>query len=75
LKEHQAARAAEKTDGWNRVTISAQGNVVKTWLNGVPVALWVDDGTYSSGFFALQIHKGKAGTVLFKNIRMKELGE
>lgn len=75
LKEHQAARAAEKTDDWNRITISAQGNVVKTWLNGVPVAHWVGDDTYSSGFFALQIHKGKAGKVRFKNIRVNEASE
>jgi hypothetical protein len=75
LKEHQAARAAEKTDDWNRVTISAKGNVVKTWLNGVPASHWVDDGTYAKGFFALQVHKGKAGTILFKNIRIKELNE
>lgn len=73
LKEHQAARAAEKTEGWNRVTISASGNVVKTWLNGVPASHWVDDGTYADGFFALQSHSGAAGTVLFKNIRVKEL--
>ena len=75
LKEHQAVRAAEKMDGWNRVTISARGNVVKTWLNGVPAAHWIDDGTYSSGFFGLQIHKGKAGKVLFKNIRVREIGD
>ena len=75
LKEHKAARAAEDSTGWNRVTISAKGNVVKTWLNGVPVAHWVGDGTYAEGFFALQVHKGKAGTILFKNIRVKELVE
>ena len=73
LKEHAKARAAEDTKGWNRVTISAKGNVVKTWVNGVPAAHWVGDGTYSTGFFALQVHSGKAGTVVFKNIRMKEL--
>lgn len=73
LKEHQAARGAEDATGWNRVTISANGNVVKTWLNGVPIAHWVDDGTYADGFFALQVHKGKAGTILFKNLRVKEL--
>lgn len=73
LQEHKAARAAEKPDQWNRVTISAKGNVIKTWINGVPVAHWVDDGTYSSGFFGLQIHKGKAGQVLFRNIKVKEL--
>ncbi len=72
LKEHEAARAAEKKTEWNRVTISAQGNVVKTWINGVPVSHWVDDGSYAEGFFALQVHSGKAGTILFKNIKVKE---
>lgn len=75
LKEHQAARAALDPDGWNRVTVSAKGSVIKTWINGVPVAHWVDDGTYASGFFALQIHSGKAGTILFRNIKVKELSE
>jgi hypothetical protein len=75
LKEHKAARAAEDATGWNRVTISAKGNVVKTWLNGVPISHWVDDGTYSQGFFSLQVHKGKAGTILFKNLKVKELTE
>ncbi len=72
LKEHQAARAALKTNDWNRLTVEAKGNVVKTWLNGVPVAHWVDDGTYAKGFFGLQIHKANAGKVLFRNIRLKE---
>ena len=73
LKEHKAARAALDREGWNRLTISAKGNVVKTWVNGVPVAHWVDDGTYAKGFFGLQIHKGDKGTVHWKNIRVKEL--
>jgi len=55
------------------VTIQCNGNVAKTWLNGVPVSHWVGDGTYNTGFFALQIHSGKAGEILFKNIRVKEL--
>ncbi len=75
LKEHQEARAALKKDQWNRLTISAKGNVVKTWINGVPAAHWVDDGSYPRGFFGLQIHKGQEGTVLWKNIRVKELAE
>jgi hypothetical protein len=73
LKEHEAARAAGKKDDWNRITISAKGNVVKTWINGLPAAHWVDDGTYAKGFFGLQIHKGAKGEVLFRNIRVKEL--
>lgn len=73
LKEHEKARAAQKKDQWNRLTISAQGNVVKTWVNGVPAAHWIDDGSYPEGFFGLQIRKGKQGTVLWKNIRVKRL--
>ncbi|MCA9144747.1 MAG: DUF1080 domain-containing protein [Planctomycetaceae bacterium] len=73
LKEHQAARDALKRDDWNRLTIMAQGNVVKTWVNGVPAAHWGDDGTYPVGFFGLQIHKGEHGTVLWKEVRVKEL--
>lgn len=75
LKEHQEARAALKRTDWNRLTIMAKGNVVKTWVNGVPAAHWVDDGTYPKGFFGLQIHKGAKGTVHWKNIRVKELSE
>ena len=75
LKEHQAARAALNMDGWNRLTIMAKGNVVKTWVNGVPAAHWVDNGTYPKGFFGLQIHKGKEGTVLWRDIRVKELAQ
>lgn len=73
LKEHQAARDALKRTDWNRLTIMAKGNVVKTWVNGVPAAHWVDDGTYAQGFFGLQIHKGAKGKVLWKNVRVKEL--
>ncbi|MEM9587597.1 MAG: DUF1080 domain-containing protein, partial [Planctomycetota bacterium] len=73
LKEHAEARTALKKGEWNRITISAKGNVVKTWVNGVPAAHWVDDGSYPKGFFSLQIHKGNEGTVRFKNIRVKTL--
>jgi arylsulfatase A-like enzyme len=72
LKGHEAARKALNKD-WNRMTVSAKGNVVKTWVNGVPCSHWVGDGTYAKGFFALQVHKGKEGTILFKNLRVKEL--
>ena len=75
LKDHAVARAAWKTSEWNRATISCKGNVVKTWVNGVPVSNWIDDGTYPEGFFGLQVHSGPQGTILFKNIRVKELTE
>lgn len=75
LKEHKEARAASKKGEWNRLTISAKGDVVKTWINGVPVSQWIDDGSEPKGFFGLQIHKGVKGTVLWKDIQVKRLVE
>lgn len=72
LNEHEEVRGA-LVDGWNRITIWAKGNVVKTWVNGVPAAHWVDDGSYPTGFFGLQIHKGQSGKVRFRNILVKSL--
>lgn len=73
LKDHEQVRQAIDKDGWNRITILAQGDIVKTWVNGIPAAHWVGDGTYDKGFFGLQVHKGKEGTVRFKNLKVKEL--
>tara|TARA_R110002049_G_scaffold72490_6_gene187410 strand:+ start:103095 stop:103859 length:765 start_codon:yes stop_codon:yes gene_type:complete len=73
LKAHQDVRGAIKKDDWNRLTVMAKGNVVKTWVNGIPAAHWVDDGSYPKGFFGLQIHKGKDGKVLWRDVRVKEL--
>jgi len=75
LKEHTKVRSSLKTEGWNRVTVMAKGNTVKTWLNGVPAAHWVGDGTYSKGYFGLQVHKAKSGKVLWRDLKVKELGE
>ncbi|MGZ0654930.1 3-keto-disaccharide hydrolase [Coraliomargarita sp. W4R53] len=72
LDAHKEARKAVKVDDWNRVTIKAVGNNVKTWINGVPAANWEND-EYPKGSFGLQVHSGKAGKVLFRNIKVKEL--
>lgn len=73
LKDHREARAAAKEGEWNRVTVLASGNTVKTWVNGVPAAHWIDDGSYAEGFFGLQIHKGEKGQVLWRDLRVKQL--
>lgn len=73
LDAHEEVRNALVADGWNRITVSAKGDVVKTWVNGIPAAHWVGDETYQSGFFSLQIHKGKKGKVHFRNLKVKEL--
>lgn len=75
LKEHAKVRKALNKDGWNRVTVMAKGEVVKTWLNGVPAGHWVGDGTYSKGYFGLQVHKAKSGKVLWRGLKVKELGD
>ncbi len=68
------AKAGYKTDDWNDVEIQCVGPSIKTWLNGNLVADMFDDFTMK-GFFGLQIHAGSAGTVAWKNIRVKDLGE
>ncbi|QXD25462.1 DUF1080 domain-containing protein [Opitutia bacterium ISCC 51] len=72
LEAHKEVRNAMKKDGWNRLTVRAKGNAIKTWLNGVPAAHWKTK-EYTEGFFSLQIHSGKAGEVHFRNIKVKEL--
>ena len=72
LDAHSEARKALKKDGWNRITIEAKGDTVKTWINGIPAAHWKNN-EYPKGFFALQVHQGQQGTILFRNIKVKEL--
>ena len=74
LKEHVKTRTAIKKDGWNRMTLSAKGKEIRTWINGVPMAYWIDEkNEYPQGYFGLQIHKGSQGTILFRNLKIKEL--
>lgn len=73
LDAHAETRKAIKPQGeWNRITIQAKGDTIKTWLNGIPAAHW-KTSEYEKGFFSLQIHSGKEGTIHFRNIKVKEL--
>lgn len=75
LKEHAKVRGSLNKEGWNRVTVMARGGTVKTWLNGVPAAHWKGDDTYQSGYFGLQVHKAKSGIVVWRGLKVKELGK
>lgn len=75
LKEHAKVRGSLKKEGWNRVTVMARGKTVKSWLNGVPAAHWVGDGTYTRGYFGLQVHQAKGGKVLWRGLKVKELAD
>ena len=74
LKEHVKTRDAIKKDEWNRMTVSAKGKEIRTWINGVPMAYWNDEkNEYPQGYFGLQIHKGSQGKILFRKLKIKEL--
>lgn len=73
LKDKPEAQAAFKLDDWNEYVIKAEGDRLQTWVNGVPVADLTDDAD-AAGFIALQVHSGNAGKILWRNIRIKELG-
>lgn len=75
LKEHSKVRGALNKGGWNRVTVMAKGQTIKTWVNGIPAAHWKGDGTYRSGYFALQVHKAKSGMIVWRDLKVKELDQ
>jgi hypothetical protein len=55
LADEPLAHAAFRRDEWNRVRAVARGDVIRTWINGVPAAVLVD-GANPSGFIGLQVH-------------------
>ncbi len=72
-EEHEKARkAVQELTEWNRMTIYARRNVLRTWINGVPCAYSLND-LCKEGFFGLQVHQGPEGTIRWRNIRVKEL--
>lgn len=69
-----ASRSAFRNGEWNHARIEAVGNRIRTWLNGVPCANFLDDKA-SHGFIALQVHeiydKAMEGKqVSWKNIKV-----
>lgn len=72
--EHKPLKNAIDRDGWNRMTVMVQGNVFKTWINGLPAAYWVDEeNIFPEGFIGLQVHSGKQGVIRWRNLQLKEL--
>ncbi|MEM9446719.1 MAG: DUF1080 domain-containing protein [Verrucomicrobiota bacterium] len=72
FKSHEKARGAINYSEWNRITLFAKGETVKTWVNGIPAAHYTNKD-FTKGYFALQLHKGKTGLIHFRNIKVKEL--
>lgn len=80
LGDNKAAREASKLEEWNELRIEARGDLIKTWINGVP-AVEVRDDVTPKGFIGLQVHgvgsdEAKEGIeVRWRNIRLTELEE
>ncbi len=62
-----------KTDDWNDYEIVAEGNRVRTYLNG-KLCVDVDDAALARrGIFGLQIHAGGPMEVRFKDLKLEVL--
>ena len=75
LSENEAGREAFKNNEWNKYRVEANGDTIRTFINGVQTAELVDDMT-DSGFIGLQVHSTKIEDpmqVKWRNIRIKEL--
>jgi hypothetical protein len=73
LTYNQPARTAYKPREWNSARIEAIGNSVRTWLNGVECASFLDD-VYAEGFIALQIHGiGRDAAQEGKTVRWRDI--
>lgn len=70
------AQKAFKDNEWNHYRIVAQGDRIRSWVNGVAAADFCDK-TDASGFIGLQVHGIKKGTgpfeVRWRNVRIREL--
>lgn len=68
-------KQAFRNNAWNKYRIEAIGTVIRTWVNGIPVAHLIDDMT-AKGFIALQVHsiygEMKEGMqIRWRNIRIQ----
>lgn len=68
--KHVKARKAFKLHDWNTIKIQAEGDSIKTWVNGVLCTDLTDDAD-ASGFIGLQVHAGGPGTVIWRNVRIQ----
>lgn len=72
--EHKVHKNVIDRNSWNRMTVKVEGNVFKTWINGVPAAHWIDkNNEYPLGFIGLQVHGGKQGIIHWRNLKIREL--
>ena len=71
--DQRSAESAVKPGEWNVYRIRAEGDRVRTWLNGVPSVDLVDPEGREEGVIGLQMHSGGPMTVKWRRFAMREL--
>ncbi len=66
------ARAAFKPSEWNHYRVVAEGDHIRTWVNGVPVAD-LHDGLTPKGLIALQVHGIPNPALAGKQVRWRNM--
>lgn len=76
LETKPDARAAFRPGRWNSMRVEARGDLIQTWINGIPTAELRDSMT-PRGFIGLQVHGVGARTdeltVRWRGLRMQRL--
>jgi hypothetical protein len=62
-------------DGWNRYEIYADGNNIRTLINGKECVRLEDKPGAKRGIFALQLHSGGPTEVRFKDLKLEVLAK
>ena len=73
--EPRAVLAAVKEGEWNEYRILAEGNRIRSWINGVPALDYVEaePNIAADGKIGIQIHSGGMAEVQAKDIFIEEL--
>jgi putative membrane-bound dehydrogenase-like protein len=74
-KDAAAVLAAVKEGEWNEYRILAEGNRIRSWINGVPALdyLETEPNIAADGKIGIQIHSGGMAEIQAKDITIEEL--
>jgi hypothetical protein len=72
FSDRPAAQRAFKDNQWNRYRIVAQGDRIRSWVNGIACADFRDD-TDARGFVGFQVHSIRKGTGPYQ-VRWRNIG-
>ena len=72
LEGRPKAQAAFRNGGWNTYRIVCEGPRIRSWVNGVPVADYLDADRVE-GVIALQVHSGSCD-IEWKNLSITDRG-